>query len=386
MNQQVRHIVSTAVLTGALLAVSCTPRAYVPRHPTSGRVLSAVDTIPSKLPVADEQKPVSDQSIDFSAAIDPNNVGQDSAVLDNNSAAPISHSFGDNETEHIKFSRYNPFGSSGSFSVELDGLDYCYPIDGKFSSGYGRRGRSFHTGVDLIAPAHTPIYAIFDGTVRMSKPYSGYGNVVVLRHDNGLETVYAHTAKNLVRVGQQVKRGDKIAICGRTGRATTNHLHFEVRVQGIAISPLLVIDPMAHTLKNGTLTITRSSGGSVSARLGSVGQQELARNQTEDKVVADAKSNTADHDQANQDPTPHKEALANASHGIRVGDKVYDAPSTPAATTKPAASSYHIVVRGNTMSAIARRYSISVSKICALNNIPKDKADKLKLGQKLRVR
>jgi len=82
----------------------------------------------------------------------------------------------------------------------------------------------------------------FDGIVRLAKPYYAYGNVIVVRHYNGLETVYSHNSKNLVKPGDYVKAGQPIALTGRTGRATTEHLHFEVRVNGQHFNPNLVFD------------------------------------------------------------------------------------------------------------------------------------------------
>lgn len=304
--------------------------------------------------------------------IDPDNL-----PLDDLSAAELPNSFIGNETVHIKFSRYDPFGSGSSFEIDLDKVDYAYPIEGKFSSGYGPRGRSMHSGVDLIAPAQTPIYAVFDGVVRLAKPYSGYGNVIVIRHANGLETVYSHNSKNLVRVGQEVKMGEQIALCGRTGSATTNHLHFEVRVQGITINPTLLLDVQQKKLQSGTLRVSRSSKGSISA---------MKVKPEDDKLLAKA-------DQANDDVIMQKEPpKANASRGVRVDGQLYEVPTESAKSTESKSSSsgskavYHTIAKGQTLSGVAQKYSTTVKKICALNNIPYDKADKVAAGRKIRVK
>jgi murein DD-endopeptidase MepM/ murein hydrolase activator NlpD len=102
----------------------------------------------------------------------------------------------------------------------------------KFGSRFGFRGSRFHEGWDLLAPIGTPIYAAHDGVVVFSgQKLSGYGNLIALK-SGSLMTLYAHNSKNLVRKGDRVKSGDKIAEVGATGRATGPHLHFELRVRG----------------------------------------------------------------------------------------------------------------------------------------------------------
>ena len=112
-------------------------------------------------------------------------------------------------------------------------------------------------------------YAAFDGVVRMSKPYYAYGNLVVIRHANGLETIYSHNCKNLVRSGDVVKAGQPIGLTGRTGRATTEHVHFETRINGQHFNPNLIFDLKERKLrkecikcsKNGSGIIVKSQAG-----------------------------------------------------------------------------------------------------------------------------
>ncbi|HZZ94794.1 MAG TPA: M23 family metallopeptidase [Usitatibacter sp.] len=114
---------------------------------------------------------------------------------------------------------------------------------GYYSSNFGYRidpftgKQAFHTGVDLIAPAGTPVMAAAGGVVSQSAYLSDYGNFVDVDHDNGLTTRYAHLSKSLVRAGDVVMKGQKIALVGSTGRATGPHLHFEVREKGIPLNP-----------------------------------------------------------------------------------------------------------------------------------------------------
>lgn len=272
-------------------------------------------------------------------------------------SVPLSD-FTNNELEHIKFSNYNPFPDDGNtFSVDLDKSRdaFTFPVEsGRFSSGYGRRGSRMHTGTDILGAAGTPVHAAFDGVVRLSKPYSGYGNVIVLRHNNGLETVYSHNAKNLVKPGQVVKSGDKIATVGRTGQATTNHVHFEVRVMGQTINPALMLDLTNNTLQRGLLTIKRS-GSTITAT------------NVKNKNVSQ--------------PPVEKEVATKLTEEAKTVDS-----ETTAATTPPTreVSKYHTIKKGDTLYALALKYDTSVSSICKLNKITAKTT--LALGRKLLVK
>ncbi|MDR2175123.1 MAG: M23 family metallopeptidase [Synergistaceae bacterium] len=119
-----------------------------------------------------------------------------------------------------------------------------WPVSGKITSGFGRRGkRRFHFGIDIPMPKGTPILAARDGVVldvgtNKNKKYRGYGNTALLDHGNGIVTLYAHCQSVSVKKGQTVKRGDVIGFVGSSGRATTAHVHFEVRKNGKAVNPL----------------------------------------------------------------------------------------------------------------------------------------------------
>ena len=127
---------------------------------------------------------------------------------------------------------------------------WCYPLPGaKVISPFGSRGGRRHTGVDLKTVNKDEIHAAFDGEVVFSGPFAGYGNLIRLRHDNGLETYYSHNSKNLVKVGEQVKAGQVIALTGQTGRASTPHLHFETRIGGQAVNPNRFFNHDTHTIR-----------------------------------------------------------------------------------------------------------------------------------------
>ena len=127
---------------------------------------------------------------------------------------------------------------------------WSYPLPGaKVISPYGSRSGRRHTGVDLKTVNKDNILAAFDGEVVFSGPFSGYGNLIRIRHDNGLETYYSHNSKNLVKVGEQVKAGQVIALTGQTGRASTPHLHFETRIGGQAVNPNRFFDHQTYSIR-----------------------------------------------------------------------------------------------------------------------------------------
>ena len=168
----------------------------------------------------------------------------------------------------VKNADANPFEKSDVVRLDLSILkagEWAYPLPGcKVISPYG--GRRRHSGVDLKTKPNDNIRAAFAGVVTRSGPYSGYGNCIVIRHPNGLTTLYSHQSKNLVKAGQKVKAGQIIGLTGRTGRATTEHLHFEVHCpNGQKINPNIVFNHDTKRLQNAILTI-RKGGGITSRR------------------------------------------------------------------------------------------------------------------------
>ena len=128
--------------------------------------------------------------------------------------------------------------------------NWCYPLPGaKVISPYGARGGRSHSGTDLKTKPNDNILAAFDGEVVFSGSYYGYGNLIRIKHANGLETYYSHNSKNLVKQGDHVKAGDVIALTGRTGRATTEHLHFETRINGQSVNSARFFDHATHQLR-----------------------------------------------------------------------------------------------------------------------------------------
>lgn len=163
----------------------------------------------------------------------------------------------------------DPFAGGQRFTLNLANIgdeEWCYPLPGSHViSPYGGRGGRRHTGVDIKTKPDDDILAAFEGVVTMSQAYSGYGNCIVVRHANGLETLYSHNSKNLVKVGDHVGVGQRIALTGRTGRATTEHLHFETRVNGRPFDPSLIFNHVTQRLRTDQVTFSKSGGASVSS-------------------------------------------------------------------------------------------------------------------------
>ena len=157
---------------------------------------------------------------------------------------------------------YDPFTITNTFRLDLEKIEekaWSYPLpDARVISPYG--GARRHSGVDLKTKPNDEIYAAFDGVVVASGPYYGYGNCIRIKHAYGLETLYSHQSKNMVKKGDKVKAGQVIGLTGRTGRATTEHLHFEVSFGGKRLDPAIIFDHSNHKLKAATLHLTKGKG------------------------------------------------------------------------------------------------------------------------------
>ena len=157
----------------------------------------------------------------------------------------------------------DPFAKTNQFTINFANYteeEWHYPLPGgKVISPFG--GARRHAGTDIKTFKGDTIRAAFPGEVVLSGPYYAYGNLVVMRHANGLETAYSHNGRNLVKVGQWVHAGDPIALEGRTGRATTDHLHFETRVRGKAFDSSRIFDHESHSIRREVMVFTKQPNG-----------------------------------------------------------------------------------------------------------------------------
>ena len=139
---------------------------------------------------------------------------------------------------------------------------FCFPLpDCRIMSRYGTRDGRMHSGWDIKTFANDTIRCDFDGEVVMSQWFADYGNCVIVRHHNGLETLYSHNSKNLVKKGDLVKAGTPLSLEGRTGRATGDHLHFETRIDNQHFDPNLLFDFENHSLRKDCLKISKKKSG-----------------------------------------------------------------------------------------------------------------------------
>ena len=220
---------------------------------------------------------------------------------------------------------------------------FVCPNQTKVFSRFGmRRGRR-HQGVDLPLKTGTPVVAAFDGRVRASTYNKGYGNLVIIRHENGLETYYGHLSKREVEVGDWVHAGDEIGLGGSTGRSTGPHLHFEIRYQGFAFDPEWIADYEKGELRKNVFVLRRSY-------LNANSRYTPESIDEEDEIYADE-------------------------------EKIIEEEKRIAA--EQAAIRYYTVKSGDSLSAIARKQGKSLSAILKLN--PGINPDKLSIGQKIRV-
>ncbi len=208
-------------------------------------------------------------------------------------------------------------------------LGFVAPVKGKVISKFGIRHGRMHTGTDIKLNSGDTVRCAFDGRVRLAKKFSGYGNLVLVRHNNGLETIYGHLKAIKVMVNDSIKAGDLIGLGGRTGRASCDHLHFETRLFGQAFDPGKYIDYDTYTLRT-------------------------------DKIYYANKRFEIDKANYKKKPSPAEaEVLA-------------------AGTMKK-----HVIRKGDTLSGIARKYHTSVKKICTTNHITTQST--LKIGKVLRI-
>ena len=235
----------------------------------------------------------------------------------------------------------------------VDTLDsYVCPYVVKPRSQYGYRHGRRHQGIDLPYPTGTPVPVAFDGRVRISDYVGGYGNLVVVRHANGLETFYGHLSKRNVEPGDWVSAGDIIGLGGSTGRSTGPHLHFETRYRGAAFDPSWLIDFETGTLRHRLLRIRSWYFNPNQRYVQNIDDEdEIFRTDEEDRLLAEEQAK--------------KEAAARAA-------------------AEKAAMRYHTVRSGDTLSSIARKYGTSVKHICQLNGIKETTV--LQVGRRLRVR
>ena len=233
-----------------------------------------------------------------------------------------------------------------SFRISL--RNFCMPtVSRVVTSNFGSRWGRQHKGIDIKVYIGDTIRAAFSGKVRMVK-YNpgGYGKYIVIRHPNGLETIYGHLSKQLVSEDQEVRAGDVIGLGGNTGRSTGSHLHFETRLCGRALNPALMFD-----FRNQDV----------------VGDYYVYNSRTHDRESLDA-----------------NELRGKIGNGGYTREQVVGEGYASAAKSEVVSQEklYHKVAKGETLSVISKKRGVSIDQICKLNHIRKN--IKIKPGMILR--
>jgi len=237
-----------------------------------------------------------------------------------------------------------------SFLVNL--RDFCMPTTSRvITSNFGSRWKRQHKGLDIKVYIGDTIRAAFPGKVRIVRnegARKGYGKYVVIRHTNGLETIYGHLSAWLVEENQEVRAGDPIALGGNTGKSTGSHLHFETRLCGVALNPAIMFDFKNQDVIGDQWMFRRSTYNQESAlatRLRGTGGVYRGGDDLEANMASSSVRSSSS---------------AKSTSGIR----------------------YHKVQKGETLSAIARKHRTSVNALCSLNGIKKNVT--LRIGQILK--
>ena len=232
-----------------------------------------------------------------------------------------------------------------SFLINLK--HFCMPTTSKvITSNFGRRWGRMHKGIDVKVYIGDTIRSAFSGKVRIVKyEANGYGNYVVIRHYNGLETIYGHMSKHLVKENQIVKAGEPIGLGGNTGRSTGSHLHFETRLCGVALNPALMFDFRNQDVTGDTYMFHRDTY------------------ENESVLANKARGKSADDDEA-------------------VAQESTSSKSRKQSSASSSDIRYHKVKRGETLSSIAKKRGTTIDKLCKLNHI--SKRMRIRPGQILR--
>lgn len=274
---------------------------------------------------------------------------------------------------------------------KIDLRHFCMPCDSRLvTSHFGYRaafGRN-HYGTDIKLYVGDTVRSAFAGKIRIvAYEGKGYGNYVIIRHENGLETVYGHLSKHLVKENQIVRAGEPIGLGGNTGRSTGSHLHFETRFLGQYIDPEILFNFSAHDVK-GDYYVYRENGKH--NLMGDVHHAELPyASYTPNRPVATPSPAKADRAQATPErPAAQAEQPTTSAKKAKTSDQASAATSTKAADQASAKSAAkakekadkkkkeqaaarrnHTVKQGESLYSIARQHGTTVEKLCKINHI-----------------
>ena len=237
--------------------------------------------------------------------------------------------------------------------------NYCMPTPSRvITSQFGPRWGRQHKGLDIKVYIGDTIRAAFSGKIRVVRyEAKGYGNYVVIRHSNGLETIYGHLSKHLVRENQTVRAGEPIGLGGNTGRSTGSHLHFETRLCGVALNPALFFDFRNQDVTGDYYVFRRSTMDRESAKATAARGQKVS-SYTKEEVYGGKRNTTT-------------------SAPVAVVTEA--AAPAPRPANRPTGIKHHQVEAGETIYSIARKYDMPVEKLQQINGL--GSSTRLRTGQ-----
>lgn len=257
-----------------------------------------------------------------------------------------------------------------TYKINLRG--FHMPTDSRVvTSNYGARWGRQHKGLDIKVYIGDTIRAAFSGKVRVVKyEAAGYGKYVVIRHNNGLETVYGHMSDWLVKENQTVKAGQPIGLGGNTGRSTGSHLHFETRLCGVALNPALLFDFRNQDVVGDYYIFRKSTFQSEAAKAnelrGKVGNGSYRPSDVRGETAPGSNEVVSQSSKKNSESTKIENSVSSARK----------------ANVQNVEVRYHKVAVGESLQTIAKRRGISVEELCKLNHLTRD--IKVRPGQLLR--
>lgn len=278
-----------------------------------------------------------------------------------NYVSPVSGNF-DNPSADLYPSwnntRGRDYGVAKPKEYNIDLRHFCMPCDSRLvTSHYGYRpqfGRN-HYGTDIKLYVGDTVRSAFAGKIRVvAYEAKGYGNYVIIRHDNGLETVYGHMSKHLVRENQVVRAGEPIGLGGNTGRSTGSHLHFETRFLGEYIDPEILFDFQAHDVKADCYVYRSNGKGSL---LGVPYHAEAPMMASTSVASSGRNVETASAEKTKEEASAKKEKAVASKESAKKKDG------------NKSKKRIHSVQKGDTLYSIAHKYDITVEQLCKLNHI-----------------
>lgn len=253
------------------------------------------------------------------------------------------------------------------------GQNFCFPIKKIKSSSYGWRWGRPHSGIDIALNVGDPIHAAFDGVVRLAKYNGGYGNCIVIRHYNNLETLYGHLSKINVKVGQEVKAGDVIGLGGNTGRSTGPHLHFECRLMYACFDPEWIFDLETYSIKTSFLRIDKTYFGVESSQ------------QKANKKTQKSKLSKVDKCFENKPYISPNTLIAKERKKIKAGEiPQYSVQTQKNDSSTKAGQQFIVGNKGEKLKDIAKRFNIPLESLKKMN--PNIKTTTLKEKTKIRIK